>query len=105
MRVTPSMGSSGDARTELPFTDRATEADVFAHSLASFRVLLDDPHEVRNGRENILTFFGEGGIGKSSLSMKLQEWVEQQSMPNALRWLPHHGNRMTLCNQTTRLRE
>jgi hypothetical protein len=57
------------------FTDRANESVAFKTSLINHRRAIDgpvDPHSARN----VLVFYGEGGMGKSSLSARLKLWVD-----------------------------
>jgi hypothetical protein len=78
MRI-PAPGSSGGTSSvphagEL-FTDRESESRAFALALASFRRALDHDGDVGIARNNVLAFYGMGGIGKSALSERLEAWV------------------------------
>ncbi|SDI91070.1 hypothetical protein SAMN05444157_0755 [Frankineae bacterium MT45] len=57
------------------FTDRNSEARVFDAALATFRSLLDDEGDAGTARRNALVFYGVGGVGKSTLSARLQSWA------------------------------
>src|ERR1700759_1471092 len=73
MRITPLGGSA--FHLENPFADRETESDAFSQALVNFRQLLDTDADPGATRRNILTFHGVGGIGKTTLSRRLQSWV------------------------------
>ncbi|RRD48751.1 hypothetical protein [Arachnia propionica] len=64
-------GASASSR----FTDRVLESEALRRSLEVHRAAIDadaiDP-EVMN---NMLVFYGIGGVGKSALSEKLEEWL------------------------------
>lgn len=58
-----------------PFVDRVPEVEAFRSALLTHRARMDagliDTTELRN----VLTFYGEGGAGKSELSRQLQDWA------------------------------
>jgi hypothetical protein len=58
-----------------PFVDRVSELEALRSSLLTHRARMDagliDTTELRN----VLTFYGEGGAGKSELSRRLEDWV------------------------------
>lgn len=57
------------------FVDRVSEVEALRRAVLAHRARMDagliDTTELRN----VLTFYGEGGAGKSELSRQLQEWV------------------------------
>ncbi|NYE18653.1 tetratricopeptide repeat protein [Microbacterium immunditiarum] len=64
------------------FTDRVEESEAFDASLAAHRRRLDqEAGESPRGR-NVLVFHGMGGIGKSALSQRLEEWVGRSLNPS-----------------------
>lgn len=90
MRIPPP-GSTAGPRSiphagEL-FTDRESESRAFALSLAAFRRTLDRDDEIGIARNNVLTFYGLGGIGKSALSERLEAWVTDD-LPLGNGWGP-----------------
>ena len=68
------------------FVDRVSELDALRGSLLAHRARMDagliDTTELRN----VLTFYGEGGAGKSELSRQLQDWAAGTGMPD--HWQP-----------------
>lgn len=74
------------------FTDRESEASAFKDSLARFRRILD-ADEPSPGNHNLLVFHGMGGIGKTSLSHRLERWVERK-LPLASGWGPPPDTRV-----------
>ena len=58
------------------FTNRRTESGAFADSLRAHRAMLDteSSDEDDTTANNILVYHGVGGIGKTTLSMRLQDW-------------------------------
>lgn len=61
------------------FVDRVPEVKALSDALLTHRARMDagliDTTELRN----VLTFYGEGGAGKSELSRQLQDWVSGQA--------------------------
>ncbi|WP_430296605.1 hypothetical protein [Sinomonas sp. B1-1] len=57
------------------FTDRIAESTAFKRSLESFRRLLDSEDELTDARRNVLAFAGTGGVGKTKLSERLEDWA------------------------------
>lgn len=90
MRITPPgavPSARRDDESDEIFTDRFAEATAFKVALAEFRRNLDEPREPTLGKENVITFFGTGGVGKSALSQRLQAWVERR-LPLINGWGP-----------------
>ena len=78
MKVPPpgdSAKTQGLPHVEELFADREGEANAFKEALTSFRRLLDRDDEVGAARSNILAFHGMGGVGKSTLSERLEGWI------------------------------
>ena len=69
----------GGLTAEEVFTDHHGEWDAFFHSLlAQHAAILDTGfsiEDVEAPRRNVLAFYGVGGIGKSSLSSRLQDHI------------------------------
>lgn len=57
------------------FADREEESQALAASLQFIDDVLRDRRDV-NAFHHVLTFYGGSGMGKSSLSVRLQEWLE-----------------------------
>jgi len=58
------------------FTDRISEAEAFAGKVDELRLLRAEHPDVAldfgAARRNVLSFYGDGGIGKTSLSRELE---------------------------------
>ena len=54
------------------FTNRVTEVEAFELARKHQRELLLSGLEFSSERTNLLVYYGEGGIGKTTLSLKLQ---------------------------------
>lgn len=63
-----------DPRDSDLFTDRKAECQAFMDALASHRQLMDAT-DTSPAARNVLTFHGMGGIGKSTLSERLEKWI------------------------------
>lgn len=58
------------------FTDRVDESQAFIQSLAAHRAFLDtETDDEANTARNVLVYYGFGGIGKTTLSCRLENWV------------------------------
>jgi tetratricopeptide (TPR) repeat protein len=58
-----------------PFTDRRNESEIFADSLLGhLEQMADGAASLGRPRQNVLTFYGIGGIGKTRLSCRLERW-------------------------------
>ncbi len=57
------------------FTDRVPESVAFAQSLRAQRTYLDTDSQGEETARNVLVFHGVGGIGKTTLSRRLEEWA------------------------------
>jgi hypothetical protein len=58
------------------FTDRRSESAVFADSLMRhLERMADGAASLAQPRQNVLTFYGMGGIGKTELSHRLERWL------------------------------
>lgn len=57
------------------FTDRDSDSDAFRTTLSVFRQLLDADTDTGVARRNILVFHGVAGIGKTTLSERLEFWA------------------------------
>ena len=80
MKVAPP-GSNADRsspRAGERFTDRDSESKAFKAALSSLRKRLDGDDEVGVARQNVLTFYGLGGIGKTAVSERLEAWVKHE---------------------------
>lgn len=90
MKVLPPGNGADSARlrhaSEL-FTDRQIESTAFKAALARFRRRIDSDDESGVARHNLLTFYGLGGIGKTALSRRLEDWVKH-ALPLDNGWGP-----------------
>ena len=68
------------------FTDRINESTAFDRALAAHREYMDSVEDIPSAK-NIQVYYGVGGIGKSQLSERLQDWVEDQLPPTDV-WGP-----------------
>lgn len=59
------------------FTDRQTESDAFAQSLQARDRDLAGGKVSDDSFDNVLIYYGFGGLGKTQLSLGLQNWIEQ----------------------------
>lgn len=57
------------------FTDRVMESEALSRSLKVHRAAIDADAIDGKSMNNVLVFYGFGGVGKSALSKKLEEWV------------------------------
>ena len=77
MRIDPvSMNRSAESHAADLFTDREPESQVLKHTLAAHRRRLDDTGADTDAHHNVLVYYGVGGIGKSTLSERLEAWVK-----------------------------
>lgn len=69
------------------FTNRSSEHEIFARSLEnhSVRVQWSAATLEHAERNNVLTFYGVGGIGKTELSRRLEKWVNRE-LPEPEQW-------------------
>jgi hypothetical protein len=76
MRIDPGSMLSADVphAAEL-FTDRQSESNVLKTALKAHRRRIDDDNADMNVRHNVLVYYGVGGVGKSTLSERLEAWV------------------------------
>jgi hypothetical protein len=77
MRVAPPGSSSkfNPLHAAALFTDRESQSEALAAALATFDALLRSDDAVTDLRRNVLVFHGVGGIGKTTLSERLEAWV------------------------------
>jgi hypothetical protein len=66
------------------FADRIDESVVLTRTLAAHREYMDTDEDV-SAAKNILVFYGVGGIGKTSLSERLEDWLNGE-LPSADEW-------------------
>lgn len=59
------------------FTDRQTESDAFAQSLQARDRDLEGGTISDDSFDNVLIYYGFGGLGKTQLSLGLQNWIDQ----------------------------
>lgn len=85
-------GTSVGISAEDVFTDRVSELDAFTAALEHTRNLRKGPYGelFRDPRQNILCFYGAGGIGKTALSERLEQ--EARRPPPA-----HRRRRVSTC--------
>lgn len=57
------------------FVDRLPEAEILRQSLLQHRTRMDDGLITPTQLRNVLSFYGEGGTGKTELSRQLAAWV------------------------------
>lgn len=57
------------------FVDRVTESSAFRAALAQHRTRMDQDLIETESLTNVLTFYGEGGVGKTELSKRLAAWL------------------------------
>lgn len=69
----PGPGRNGSASSR--FTDRVVESEALRRSLVVHRAAVDADAIDGKQMNNVLVFYGFGGVGKSALSVKLEEWV------------------------------
>jgi hypothetical protein len=89
MRISPpGVGPSilTTVKNDRLFTGRVSEARAFKEALTDFDRHLADGRETAS-RSNVLTYYGIGGIGKSSLSQRLERWAHGQ-LPLINGWGP-----------------
>lgn len=69
-------GAKSGVTAHQVFTDRVNEQTAFADSFTAMRAALTDSPDVVDdlsaGRRNLLVYYGVGGVGKSTLSRKLE---------------------------------
>jgi tetratricopeptide (TPR) repeat protein len=59
------------------FTDRLSESEIFTDSLLRHLERMGEGvTSLSQPRQNVLTFYGIGGIGKTELSRRLQRWLD-----------------------------
>ena len=56
------------------FTDRSSELAAFDAALTAHRDRIERPSLIGEPRINVLSFYGVGGVGKSALSKRLEDW-------------------------------
>lgn len=71
--TSPGPGRNGSASSR--FTDRVVESEALRRSLVVHRAAVDADAIDGKQMNNVLVFYGFGGVGKSALSVKLEEWV------------------------------
>lgn len=59
------------------FTDRSLEAQAFREALRRHATALHGEVPPRS-RENVLVFWGQGGVGKSALTRRLRAWMDRE---------------------------
>lgn len=69
------LSASNPPRAAALFTDREPESKVLKETLKSHRTLIDNRNLNMAERRNVLVFYGVGGVGKSTLSERLEDWV------------------------------
>ncbi|MEV5648961.1 hypothetical protein AB0L57_11985 [Nocardia sp. NPDC052254] len=74
------------ARVADLFTDRVPESAVFTAALTAHRAYMDATEDM-SAAENVLVYHGVGGIGKTTLSERLEAWSNGES-PAVDRWGP-----------------
>ncbi|MFB9686004.1 hypothetical protein [Amycolatopsis plumensis] len=85
--------SSIDARQI--FVDRDAESAAFERAFAVHGASVSagrcDPVDVLEPRRNVITFYGMGGVGKTTLSHQLQAWASGRKRPDSSTWpdFPH----------------
>jgi hypothetical protein len=84
-RVTDNAGyGSGRRRRRKPlalsqfFTDRQTESDAFAQSLHARDQDLTADRVRDDVFDNVLLYYGFGGLGKTQLSLGLENWIDSE---------------------------
>lgn len=60
------------------FTDRTSESEALAQSLAAMDARLNVQDFDTSALKNVLVFYGFGGVGKSQLSEQLERWVTRR---------------------------
>lgn len=74
-----------DAIADL-FVDRIGESEALAAALGEHRARVDadtiTPRELRN----VLTYYGDGGVGKTELSGRLAQWLRGEVDPQTTDW-------------------
>jgi hypothetical protein len=75
-------GASAGVQSNQVFTNRRSELEAFQSILRAFRnsAAFGAPENLDHPRENVLNFFGMGGIGKTTLSKELYEKIDRQQV-------------------------
>lgn len=66
---------SSEQRASDFFVDRVDQSEAFSESVLAMHRRLNDLEPDIEQRDNVLVFYGHGGIGKTSLSHRLQKWI------------------------------
>ncbi|MEZ2389065.1 hypothetical protein AB6813_05845 [bacterium RCC_150] len=69
------MASSTKPHISELFTDRESESNVLKTALKAHRRRIDDDSVDMTVRHNVLVYYGVGGVGKSTLSQRLDDWI------------------------------
>jgi hypothetical protein len=72
------------------FTDRVSESEALTNSLRAHRAFLNTPAgppEQSDFANNVVTFYGVGGVGKTTLSTRLEDWISGR-LPDENPWGP-----------------
>ncbi|MEV0357721.1 hypothetical protein AB0H71_16845 [Nocardia sp. NPDC050697] len=62
------------------FTDRVPESDAFSRALTAHREYMDTTEDILAAK-NVLVYYGVGGIGKTTLSERLEQWSNHELLP------------------------
>jgi hypothetical protein len=62
------------------FTDRIDESTAFRRTLSAHRQYMDALEDVPAAK-NIMVYYGVGGIGKTTLSERLEDWIDGKLPP------------------------
>lgn len=80
-------GAAADRPLSDLFVDRQTESAALADAVAAHRARVRADTVDGTTLRNVLTFYGVSGVGKSSLSARLQSWLEG-ALPADSEWGP-----------------
>lgn len=67
----------------LMFVNRTGESKAFAAGLVEHRRRMDAEEISWHQLQNVIVFYGIGGVGKTELSLQLAEWIEGRPCPSS----------------------
>lgn len=76
-------GDASEPQVSDFFADRVSQSEAMSESVLSAHRNLSQERPVVSERDNVLTFYGISGIGKSELSAKLEQWITGAQLKNS----------------------